>query len=123
MGALEGRVMVAPHARGLAGVKHPQRVTACALVLCVCLAWLVPVHAAGATTERGGVEQDFDARLDRLLAVHNHNPANVLNTNHVRFPIKVRVLAYHSLTCMSNSLARQQGLLDNRLLLSKRLKY
>ena len=25
--------MVAPHARGLAGVKHPQRVTACALKL------------------------------------------------------------------------------------------
>ena len=62
------------------------RVTACALALCVCAAWLAPPALA----ESSVTPDDFDARLDRLLRVADHNPANVMNRAHVKFPTQVR---------------------------------
>lgn len=62
------------------------RVTACALALCVCAAWLAPPALA----ESSVTPDDADARLDRLLRVANHNPANVMNRAHVKFPTLVR---------------------------------
>ena len=63
------------------------RVTACALALCVCAAWLAPPALA----ESSVTPDDADARLDRLLRVANHNPANLMNRAHVKFPTQVRV--------------------------------
>ena len=62
------------------------RVISCALVLCVCAAWLAPPALA----ESSVTLDDADARFDRLLRVANHNPANLMNRAHVKFPTQVR---------------------------------